>query len=176
MTVTVTQNNAGVTTTTTSAPATNPTTNPSTCVNNSPLDLVLNLSNLLGIDLRAYLDVPGVLNGVLGVVGDLLSLLLGGTPILSTLQTSTRCSVSLSGVPNAVTTTAASQSACLEQCALAAARSSITLNTARMCQGSSFDATTAANNCVYVVGNRGSVLDLTLLVGSTADTVLNLAL
>lgn len=173
MTVTVTQNNAGVTTTTTSAPATNPTTNPSTCVNNSPLNLVLNLSNLLGIDLRAYLDVPGVLNGVLG---DLLSLLLGGTPILSTLQTSTRCSVSLSGVPNAVTTTAASQSACLEQCALAAARSSITLNTARVCQGSSFDATTAANNCVYVVGNRGSVLDLTLLVGSTVDTVLNLAL
>lgn len=176
MTVTVTQNGGGVTTTTTSAPVTNPTTNPSTCVNNSPLDLVLNLSNLLGIDLRAYLDVPGVLNGVLGVVGDLLSLLLGGTPILSTLQTSTRCSVSLSGVPNAVTTTAASQSACLEQCALAAARSSIALDTARVCQGSSFDATTAANNCVYVVGNRGSLLDLTLLVGSTADTVLNLAL
>jgi len=50
------------------------------------------------------------------------------------------------------------------------------LRTAQVCQGASFDSTVATNNCVYVVAAKGSLLDLTLLVGSTANTVLNLAL
>ncbi|TPX17934.1 uncharacterized protein E0L32_011997 [Thyridium curvatum] len=152
--------NGGASSTASPTSSTVPTSTPQ-C--QEPL-LTLDLS-LLGIDvadLKVFLDLAGLLEGLLDTVGDLLGGLLGiggnkKDPKPINRQFQPHCGTSLG---NGTTTTATDAKDCLAKCQEDGIKLTLQLGKLNDCLGATIKDGVAVDNCLYVLGQEKDILDL----------------
>lgn len=146
------------------------------------IDIVVNLLGL-NIDIAAYLDLSGLLEGV----GELLSGLLGGggrhgRPTSIKRRYEAHCGATLEHCRpgrEINRTTSTGHDDCVSRCERAGIEASVRLGNLVDCLGVTLDRGISVDNCLFVLGDRKHLLDLDIdLLGGNdhTDSLINLDL
>jgi len=119
------------------------------------------------IDLEVYLDIAGLLKGVVDTVGSLVGSILGGKPKAKPAlpkqvlhQYKPKCGTSYANHPGGKTCSAVDYHDCLSQCEKDAIQLTAAVGDLRDCLGVTVHHGLEINNCLYFLGSDSDILDI----------------